>query len=75
MEAPTSGPASRIRGVRPRSSRCAAAASPTGPAPMTTTGRCCASVRGGVVVEKASTMGVFLNRSVWTAPRGRAAAR
>src|SRR6478752_6025371 len=33
------GPASRMRGSRPRSSRCAAAARPMGPAPMTTTGR------------------------------------
>src|SRR6266566_8999382 len=39
IEAPTAGPASRTSGVSPRASRCAAAASPTGPAPMTATGR------------------------------------
>jgi hypothetical protein len=39
MLAPTWEPASRTRGSKPRSSRWAAAASLTGPAPMTTTGR------------------------------------
>src|SRR6266542_3335542 len=36
--APTDGPASRMSGVAPRLTRCAAAASPTGPAPITATG-------------------------------------
>src|SRR5690349_7287264 len=38
MLAPTIGPASKTIGSRPRSIRCAAAASPTGPAPITATG-------------------------------------
>jgi hypothetical protein len=39
MNAPTASPASRTMGVSPRASRWAAAARPTGPAPMTATGR------------------------------------
>src|SRR6266853_698628 len=39
IDAPTASPASRTSGVSPRASRCAAAARPTGPAPMTATGR------------------------------------
>src|SRR6266487_2586154 len=39
IEAPTASPASRTSGVSPRASRCAAAARPTGPAPMTATGK------------------------------------
>ena len=38
IEAPTAGPASSTSGVSPRASRCAAAARPTGPAPITATG-------------------------------------
>src|SRR5918994_7047491 len=37
MLAPTSSPASKTTGSIPRSTRCAAAASPTGPAPITAT--------------------------------------
>src|SRR5713226_3452774 len=39
IEAPTAGPASSTSGVSPRASRCAAAARPTGPAPITATGK------------------------------------
>src|SRR5829696_6392886 len=39
MLAPTVAPASSTIGVSPRESRCAAAARPTGPAPITATGR------------------------------------
>src|SRR5712692_84703 len=39
IEAPTAGPASSTSGVSPRVSRCAAAARPTGPAPITATGK------------------------------------
>src|SRR5712691_5690188 len=39
IEAPTAGPASSTSGVSPRASRCTAAARPTGPAPITATGK------------------------------------
>src|SRR6266487_4041930 len=39
IEAPTARPASSTSGVSPRASRCAAAARPTGPAPITATGK------------------------------------
>ena len=39
MACPAAGPASSTSGVSPRARRCAAAASPTGPAPMIATGR------------------------------------
>ena len=39
MLAPTASPASKTSGSRPRASSCAAAARPTGPAPITATGR------------------------------------
>src|SRR4051794_31992409 len=37
MLAPTAAPASKTTGSKPRASRCAAAARPTGPAPITAT--------------------------------------
>src|SRR5689334_22342208 len=39
MLAPTASPASKTTGVSPFRTRCAAAAKPTGPAPITATGR------------------------------------
>ena len=39
MDAPIVAPASSTSGVSPRCTRCAAAARPTGPAPITTTGK------------------------------------
>src|SRR6266568_2670361 len=38
IDAPTATPDSRTSGLSPRASKCAAAARPTGPAPMTATG-------------------------------------
>src|SRR5690606_42046086 len=48
-------PASSTRGSAPRSTRCATAARPTGPAPMTTTG-CWWSVVDTLVLDTATTL-------------------
>src|SRR6266851_9963596 len=51
IEAPTAGPASSTSGVSPRASRCAAAARPTGPAPITATGKFVVFEEVALVVE------------------------
>ena len=69
---PTPSPASRTMAGRPRSARCAAAARPTGPAPMTTTGSWpswgAAAVRGGGGGGGSGHAG----SSEWDGPMGRA---
>src|SRR6266852_2643021 len=51
IAAPTASPASRTSGVSPRASKCAAAARPTGPAPITATGKFVVFEEVALVVE------------------------
>src|SRR5438105_9005575 len=65
IEAPTLLPASSTRGVSPRASRWAAAAKPTGPAPMTATGSAFKLDESGALVDE----GVDTMRNPWIAGR------
>src|SRR5918998_6409342 len=78
--APTASPASRTSGVRPRVVRCAAAARPTGPAPMTTTGRPVGAAEMGVelvteILRVGSSGQAGVQQAVGVPQRARAARR